>query len=178
MAVRRMLHAQIIKSDSFLSMPFSAQMLYIQITMEADDDGFYNGPEQLRRRIGAKKQDLETLCDRRFLLRFGDVVVVKHWRMANSLKNDRIKPLTYANIAERLYIKENRAYTDHPVEGAETLLSFRKHLRDKRNPVGIPVEEKGKEEKRNEMKRNESNLTEAKPGEAQGMLVSIPPSIE
>ena len=152
MSSRRMLHAQILQSDSFLSLPFSAQMLYVQICMAADDDGFYNGPEKLRRYIGAKKQDLKALCDSRFLLSFGEVVVVKHWRMANCLKNDRLKPLTYPEVAEKIYIKENRAYTDHPIPGAENLKIIREKMKARRNPKGIPVEEKGREGKGTEEK--------------------------
>ena len=61
MAVRRMLHGEILKSDSFLSMPFRAQMLYVQIAMAADDDGFCNGAEGIMRIIGAKKTGPETI---------------------------------------------------------------------------------------------------------------------
>ena len=131
-------------------MPFRAQMLYVQITMAADDDGFCNGAEGIMRIIGAKKPDLKLLVERRFLLQFDKVVVVKHWRMANSLKNDRLKEVTYPEIAQKLYIKKNRAYTDHPCEGAENLLSMREKMMGNRNPSGIPEEEKGKEEKRKE----------------------------
>lgn len=47
MASRRMLHTDIIQSDSFLDMPFSAQMLYVQINQSADDDGFCNSARRL-----------------------------------------------------------------------------------------------------------------------------------
>ena len=154
MASRRMVHGQILSSDSFLSLPFSAQMLYIQISMAADDDGFYNGPERMQRFIGARKKDLTLLIENRFLLRFGSVVVVKHWRMANSLKNDRLKPLTYPEIAKKIYIKPNRAYTDHPVEEGENLFLYRQRVQSSRNPHGIreDSQEKGREEKETEEK--------------------------
>ena len=152
MAVRRMLHAGILNSDAFLSLPFSAQMLYVQITMAADDDGFYNGASRLQRLIGARRIDLKLLAEKRFLLRFEDVVVVKHWRMANSLKSDRLKPLSYPEIAEKIYIKENRAYTDHPVEDGENLVVYKDRIRKKWNPPGIPREKKGNEQNGKEMK--------------------------
>ena len=152
MAVRRMIHAQIINSDAFLSLPFSSQMLYVHITMAADDDGFCNGAERLARTVGCRKADLQRLTEKRFLLRFGDVVVVKHWRMANSLKNDRLKPFAYPDIAKQLYVKPNRAYTDHPAEGAVLLSDIRLQTAAFRNPSGIPREEKGKEDNRKEEK--------------------------
>ena len=147
-----MFHTAVLGSDSFLSLPFSAQALYVQIVMAADDDGFFNGAEGLVRLMGAKKTDLKLLTEKRFLLRFGDVTVVKHWRMANSLKSDRIKELNYPEVAEKVYIKPNRVYTDHPVEGGRNLRQFREKMMAKRNPSGIPVEEKGREENRKEEK--------------------------
>lgn len=155
MAVRRMFHADVIGSDSFLELPFSAQMLYIQISMACDDDGFFNGARRMARLIGSGEEDLELLEKKRFLLHFDGVVVVKHWRMANSLKSDRIKPLSYPEIAEKIYLKPNRAYTDHPGTGYENLLELRNSNVPTRNPDGIPEEEKREEEKRNEMKRTE-----------------------
>ena len=72
--------------------------------------------------------------------------------MANSLKNDRLKPLSYPEIAEKLYILPNRVYSETPVEGSVNLLSFKAEKCRKRNPSGIPTEEKGKEENRTEEK--------------------------
>ena len=147
MALRRMLHRDVIQSDAFMDLPFSAQMLYVQIVMAADDDGFFNGARRTVRLIGATAKDLEQLVEHRFLLQYGDVVVVKHWRMANSLQNDRLKPLSYPEIAEKLYIKPNRAYTEDPDPENENLLMLRANMLRSRNPFGIPIEEKGTEEK-------------------------------
>lgn len=156
MALRRMLHRDVIQSDSFMDLPFSAQMLYVQILLASDDDGFFNGAKRTARFIGAEARDLELLVEKRFLLRYGDVVVVKHWRMANSLQNDRLKPLNYPEIAEKIYIKPNRAYTDHPVEDAENLLFMRARILSSRIPNGFPREGKGKEEKGKEDKLAEA----------------------
>ena len=171
MAVRRMLHGAVLGSDSFQSMPFSSQMLYVQISMAADDDGFLNGPERLQRAIGARPRDLQILIEKRFLLMVDGVAVVKHWRMANSLKNDRIKALAYPEIAEKLYLKPNRSYTDHPGDGAVNLAEYRNHLLEKRNPFGIPVEEKGKEEKGKEMKRAEAEASGIQTAAAAGEIL-------
>ena len=143
-------------SDSFLSLPFRAQMLYVQITMAADDDGFCNRAESIQRVIGAKKPDLKLLIEKRFLLQFGKVVVVKHWRMANSLKSDRLKALSYPEIAEKLYIKQNRAYTDHPCEGGQNLREMREQTETRRIPPGIPREDKVSEDKAREDKAAEA----------------------
>lgn len=39
---RRMFHSDIVESDAFLDLPFSAQALYLHLGMAADDDGFVN----------------------------------------------------------------------------------------------------------------------------------------
>ena len=157
MADRRMFHKNVVESDAFLDMPTSAQALYFHIGMYADDDGFVNGPRRIARLIGASNEDLQVLIDNRFLLSFANgVVVVKHWRMANSLKNDRAKMPQYPELAAEIYIKDNRSYTDHPDEGAVSLLEHKlRYMESKRNPNGIPVEENRTEENRTEENRAE-----------------------
>ena len=39
MAKKRMFSPQVVASDAFLALPFTAQALYIQLNLEADDDG-------------------------------------------------------------------------------------------------------------------------------------------
>ncbi len=158
MADRRMFHKNVVESDAFLDMPTSAQALYFHIGMYADDDGFVNGPRRIARLIGASNEDLQLLIENRFLLAFPNgVVVIKHWRMANSLKNDRAKMPQYPEFAAGIYIKENRSYTDHPAEGAVSLLEHKqRYMESKRNPNGIPSEGKGTEGNRTEGNRAEA----------------------
>lgn len=160
-----MFHKNVVESDAFLDMPTSAQALYFHLGMHADDDGFVNGPKRIVRLVGANIEDLRLLIDKRFLLEFENgVVVVKHWRIANSLKNDRAKMPQYPELAARIYIKENRSYTDHPIEGAVSLLENKmQYLESKRNPNGIPEEGKG-----TEGNRTEGNRAEAEAGGIHG----------
>lgn len=158
MADRRMFHKSIVESDSFLDMPTSAQALYFHLGMHADEDGFVNGPRRIARLIGANDGDLQMLIDKRFLLAFPDgVVVIKHWRVANSLKNDRAKLPQYPELAATIYIKDNRSYTDHPVAGTISLLEHKQNvLESKRNPNGIPAEHSRAEQNRAEHSRAEA----------------------
>lgn len=153
---RRMFHSDVTESDSFLDLPFSAQALYLHLGMSADDDGFVNAPRRIVRLTGTTVDDLKILVDKRFLLEFPDgVIVLKHWRLANTLKNDRFKPLRYPAHAAKIYIKENRIYTDHPIPGAVTLLERRaSEVDSKRIPSGFQVDSqpKGTKEKRTEPK--------------------------
>lgn len=180
MAERRMFSAKVVCSDAFMALPKSAQALYLQICMRADDDGFLNNAGQIVKSAGSKPGDLRTLITKRFLLEFQDgIILVKHWRMANSLKRDRAKPPVYPAAAASVYIKPNKSYTDHPVEGCQTLLEHKTGYLDtpepSRNPSGIQPESnwnsngihsestrnpKRIEENRTEENRREENRTE------------------
>lgn len=147
-----MFHKNVVESDAFLDMPTSAQALYFHLGMHADNDGFVNSPKRISKLVGANIEDLRLLIDNRFLLEFENgVVVIKHWRVANSLQNDRAKMPQYPELAAMIYIKENRSYTDHPVDGAVSLLEHKQqYLDSRRNPNGIPIEMKGVEGNRTE----------------------------
>lgn len=115
MAEKRMFTQKIIDSDAFLDMPLSAQALYFHLNMRADDDGFVNNPRKITRYVSASEDDLKLLLIKRFIIGFSSgVIVIKHWRMHNTLKSDRYHPTDYQEELAQLGIKPNKAYTDHP----------------------------------------------------------------
>ena len=112
MSDRRMINADIIESDAFTDMPFSARMLYISLILHADDDGFVNSPKKIQRSVRASARDLDLLIEKRFLLPFDSgVVAIKHWFIHNTLRADRKKATNYQEELSMLTIKENKAYT-------------------------------------------------------------------
>ena len=120
MAEKRMFTQKIIDSDAFLEMPLSAQALYFHLNMRADDDGFVNNPKRVTKLVSASEDDLKILLVKRFIIGFASgVIVIKHWRMHNTLRQDRYHPTDYQDEFKQLGIKENKAYTDNP----EKLLS-------------------------------------------------------
>lgn len=166
MAERRMLHKKVVESDPFYELSEGAQSIYMHLTVNADDDGFINNAQSIAVRFKTGQKKLAELVEKRFVLKFGDIYVLKHWRIGNSLKSDRTKPPTYPGIAAAIWVKSNRAYTDHPVEGGKTLLELKTGIQteSKRNPDGIQMESQQKrtEQNRIEPKRNELNRTEPK----------------
>lgn len=113
MAEKRMFTQKIIDSDAFLDMPLSTQALYFHLNMRADDDGFINNPKRIQRTIGASEDDLKLLIAKRFVICFeSGVIVIKHWRMHNTLRKDRYNPTTYQEELARLEVKDNNAYTE------------------------------------------------------------------
>lgn len=112
MANKRMFNIKIVDSDSFLDMPLTAQCLYFHLNMRADDDGFVGNPKRVQRLIGASDDDMRLLIAKRFVLTFDDgVIVIKHWRMHNTLSTNRYKETTYIDQKKELLLKENNAYS-------------------------------------------------------------------
>ena len=102
----------IIDSDAFLDMPLSTQALYFHLAMRADDEGFVNNPKKIQRMIGASEDDLKLLFAKKFVIPFeSGVVVIKHWRIHNYIRADRLIRTVYKEERDLLSVKENGAYT-------------------------------------------------------------------
>ena len=111
MAERRMFAKTIVLSDAFLDMPLGARCLYMTFGMVADDDGFVNNAKSVIRQIGASEDDLRILLAKRFILLMDDgLIVIKHWRINNYLRNDRYQETKYIEEKARLLIDEKGAY--------------------------------------------------------------------
>ena len=112
MAERRMFAKSIVLSDAFLDMPLGARCLYMTMGMMADDDGFVNNAKTIIRITGATEDDLKVLIAKKFILPFEDgVIVIKHWRINNYLRNDRYQETKYIEDKANLLIDKNGAYT-------------------------------------------------------------------
>ena len=112
MAERRMFAKTIIDSDAFLDMPLSTQALYFHLSMRADDEGFINNPKKIQRMIGASDDDMKVLIAKSFIIPFeSGIVVIKHWKIHNYIRGDRIKHTVYSEERQLLDIKDNGAYT-------------------------------------------------------------------
>ncbi len=112
MAARRMFSMSIMDSDAFLDMPPTSQLLYVHLAMRADDEGFIGNPKRIAKITGASDDDMAILLAKKFLLRFDSgIVVVKHWRIHNTIRMDRFAATTYRDEKDQLYLHENRSYT-------------------------------------------------------------------
>lgn len=112
MAEKRMFTKIITESDLFLDMPLSAQCLYFHLNMEADDDGFIDSVKRIKRMIGASDDDLKLLIAKQFLIPFeSGVIVIKHWRLHNTLRKDRYKETIHIEEKEQLQENEDKSYS-------------------------------------------------------------------
>lgn len=112
MAQKRMFRLDVLETDAFMEMPLTTQALYFWLGLKADDDGFVGNPNMVTRNVGASSDDLKLLIAKRFLIQFADgVVVVKHWRMHNTLSANRYKETKYLSDKALLLLQENKAYS-------------------------------------------------------------------
>ena len=112
MANKRMFTMKIVDSDAFLDMPLSTQCLYFHLNMRADDDGFVGNPKKVMRIVGASDDDLKLLIAKKFVLTFENgVIVIKHWRMHNTLSKQRYQETVYKDEKSMLLLKDNKSYS-------------------------------------------------------------------
>jgi hypothetical protein len=101
----------IIDSDAFIDMPVTARLLYYDLSMRADDDGFVNSPKKIMRMVGASQDDLKILIAKKFIIPFDNgVVVIKHWKIHNYIRKDTYNETPYKEEKALLELDENNAY--------------------------------------------------------------------
>lgn len=111
MANRRMFNISVVDTDIFLEMPLSTQALYFHLSMRADDDGFIGNVKKIQRMIGASEDDLKILIAKQFLLTFETgIIVIKHWRLHNCIRKDRVNPTIYQEEKNMLNQDKNKIY--------------------------------------------------------------------
>lgn len=147
MAEKRMFAKTIIDSDAFIDMPVTARLLYYDLSMRADDDGFVNSPKKIMRMIGASQDDLSILIMRKFILPFDNgVVVIKHWRIHNYIRKDTYQETPYRDEKAMLEVDENKAYRFKDTESRgrvvdETLTQIRlDKVREDKNSISVNYE--------------------------------------
>ena len=129
MATKRMFSNQILDSDSFSDMPTDAQMLYIRLNMSADDRGIVSNPRKVMRAYNFSDDCMKILVAKKFILvrtRGEDgctVVIIKHWKMHNTIKNDRFKESPFVDFLDGVFYDENKAYSLTPGREKTPVLS-------------------------------------------------------
>lgn len=160
MAEKRMFARKIIDSDAFLEMPLSAQALYFHLNMRADDDGFVNNPKRITDYVNASVDDLKILLTKRFVIGFeSGVIVIRHWKIHNTIKSDRYRLTDYQEELARLLIEPSKAYSEAPLtpqlSQAEQMVPNRFQSGSTLEPeirigkISIGLDEKKREEREN-----------------------------
>ena len=111
MARRRTFSKVVTDSGDFLRLPLSSQCLYFHLGLHADDDGFIDNADVIRRAIGAAAEDIENLVQAGFIIRFSSgIAVITHWQAQNSIQKDRYIPTKHIKERDLLKCDRNKAY--------------------------------------------------------------------
>lgn len=103
MANRRMFARTVVGSSRFLRMPQSCRLLYYDLGMEADDDGFVEAFGVIRK-TGATEEDLRILIDRGFITAINEDLLcyIPAWLENNQIRKDRYTASIYHELLEKL----------------------------------------------------------------------------
>ena len=133
MANKRMFSMKIVDTDAFLDMPLSTQCLYFHLNMRADDDGFIGNPKRVCKLVGCKEDDLKLLIAKKFVLVFDSgVIVIKHWRLHNTLSTNRYAETIYTDEKKQLLLKENKVYSfdsGEPLDDSKKIIASERQAR-------------------------------------------------
>lgn len=111
MASKRMIAKSIVDSDNFLEMPTTAQLLYFHLLVRGDDEGFIDNPRSIMRNVRCTEDDMRILIAKQYIIPFeSGIVVIKHWKIHNYIRKDRLKATEYVNEKAMLSIGSNDVY--------------------------------------------------------------------
>ena len=111
MANRRMFSLSVVDTDHFLDMPATARLLFYDLGMRADDDGFLQNAQRIARTTGAGKDDLSLLVAKGYVIPFeSGVYVIRHWGVNNQIRKDRHRATLCASERALLKITPSGEY--------------------------------------------------------------------
>lgn len=108
MAQRRMFSHEVVCTDDFLALPATAQALYLQLGMSADDDGFVANPKMIARSFYGGMKYLNALIENHYLIPFeSGIIVIIHWKLANKVPKDRYNPTKFVDEYSKLILQKD-----------------------------------------------------------------------
>lgn len=112
MARRRMFSLDIVDSDQFTDLPPMARLLYYELGVRADDDGFVGNPKKITRFAECSEDDIKMLEDKGFIYMFDSgVLAIRHWTVNNQLRGDRYHETYYKEEKKKVFMNtDNKTY--------------------------------------------------------------------
>jgi hypothetical protein len=111
MARKRMFDIEVVDTDFFLDMSTGARLLYYDLGMRADDDGFVSNPKKIMKVTNASEDDFKILLAKKFIIPFENgICVIRHWKLNNYLRKDRYVETIYKKEKLQLEQDENGIY--------------------------------------------------------------------
>lgn len=115
----RSFNTDVVRTDFFLSMPPTAQLLYMQLLLEADDEGVFANASSIRRMLGINEDDFSLLLAKGFIIALDEVpgvYVFKHWLINNPdvMDMDDFAATRFPEVWEHIGLKPNDSYAMLP----------------------------------------------------------------
>ena len=90
-----MFSLDIVDSDQFTDLLPTARLLYYELGVRADDDGFVGNPRKITRFAECFDEDIKILENKGFIYMLDSgVLTIRNWLANNQLRNDRfMKPI-------------------------------------------------------------------------------------
>ena len=167
MARRRMFSLDIVDSDQFTDLPPTARLLYYELGVRADDDGFVGNPKKITRFAECSEDDIKTLEDKGFIYMFDSgVLTIRNWLANNQLRNDRYHETYYKNEKSMLGVNPNNKtyylYNDPGLPDGLPLVTI-EEIRKKKNNEEEKKEEKINSEQQKEEEYNSFDTSDIDP---------------
>lgn len=135
MGERRMYAKKIIHSDKFMNLSDKAKLLFYELNIEADDDGFISNSTIPRMISRASEDDLKELIAAGFFYEFPSGVLVELcWLVGNKIRNDRRRKTDYQSEFKQLFVDDNLLYKLRKPDNKPKSISNNKY----NNDIGIP----------------------------------------
>lgn len=106
-----MLSIDVIESDAFCSLKASAQVLYLHLNLNADDDGVVDKWKNILRYLRIKREYLDSLIDAGYVIMLDSgALVISDWLIHNKIRRDRYVEGAYFDKVQELEITPTGRY--------------------------------------------------------------------
>lgn len=152
-----MFSLDIVDSDQFTDLPATARLLYYELGVRADDDGFVGNPRKITRFAECSEEDIKILEKNGFIYMFDSgVLVIRNWLANNQLRNDRYHETYYKNEKNMIGVNPNNKtyylYNDSGLPDGLPLVAPDEIRRKKNSEEEIIEEELNSEQQPEEYK--------------------------
>jgi hypothetical protein len=91
-----MISVKVIDTDDFIEMPATTRLLYYELNIRADDDGFVGSPKKIQNMVGCSEEDYKILLSKKYVIPFeSGICAIRHWKIHNYIRTDRYNETIY-----------------------------------------------------------------------------------
>lgn len=116
MARGRMFSIDECRADAFLHLDVQTREFYIQLCLDADDDGFVSNPLAVSRILGYNENEKDTMVSNLeqnnliFIFKNENILVIRHWRVHNRLSPSKHCDTRYIDLVNKLEMDSSQTY--------------------------------------------------------------------